>query len=743
LKCLAKDPAQRYPSARALADDLDRYLSGEPSRGRRRARWQRLRLRARRHRALVTLGAWSLVAILAVSAFGVRMWIVSRTRGERSAELAEQLGREANGIDRDLREAYLRPLHDTRDDRKSIRARMDAIAATKHDLGELGDAVVHAALGHGHLALHEWREADAELAKIAVERQTPEVHLARGRVLGELYHRALEEVRRSAEPRSAEDPTWLLERQKQLEQRYLKPALTELDQGRSASGGTELLEALIALYRRDFATAEQRALAVIARQPGSSDACKLAADAAYAAAVEAFDRGQVEQASAALERATTRYAEASEIARSDASLYESGAQAWVQYAEVDENRGRVPREAVERALDLVDRALRADPESSSAYTTNAYALLRWYSATALRESNEQPLFARIEEAAGRAVELDPRNAGAWEVLGTAHLRHGSYEAYHGGNGVPLLERALDDFGKALAIQPDDPRISVKLGAAHRWLADHLHEIGADPSRELAAALVSYRRATELDPLDANGWSAEAELHTVSAEFDAGLGRDPSAAADRARIAGERALALNPRYQQALSHLVRAQLAIADYLSAAAHDPSAALTSARDYLDRAEALFGGTFESWYFRLHAATAHASFELQRPGGDPTAAIASGRAAQAEAIRLLPSSDLAHLDAARLGLIEADWAVRKGRDAAALLARARADVEQAIAINGRDVDSHVVAAEVCLRIATTRPSRQIVKAGIAYADAALVLTPKHSKAQDLRVKLIALDSP
>jgi serine/threonine-protein kinase len=188
LQCLAKEPARRYSSARALADDLGRYLDGEPIAGRRPSLWQRVRLRARRHRTVVALGASSLVITLALAAFGVHAWLVSRSERERTAArtaLAERLGRDAKDIELSLRDAYLLPLHDIRAERDLTRQRMARIAATPHDLGPLADAAIHDALGRGHIALHEWREATDELARAATTGLAlPELHAARGRALG-------------------------------------------------------------------------------------------------------------------------------------------------------------------------------------------------------------------------------------------------------------------------------------------------------------------------------------------------------------------------------------------------------------------------------------------------------------------------------------------------------------------------------------------------------------------------------
>ncbi len=49
LTCLDKEPTRRYPSAAALADDLERWLRSEPIRARPEPRWQQLRRQFRRH----------------------------------------------------------------------------------------------------------------------------------------------------------------------------------------------------------------------------------------------------------------------------------------------------------------------------------------------------------------------------------------------------------------------------------------------------------------------------------------------------------------------------------------------------------------------------------------------------------------------------------------------------------------------------------------------------------------------
>jgi tetratricopeptide (TPR) repeat protein len=87
LKALARDPAQRYASADALATDLGRWLEGGDVAARLPTRWERLRRGLRRHPAEAALAAGLLLAL----AGGVvaTAWQAREAAAQRDAALAE------------------------------------------------------------------------------------------------------------------------------------------------------------------------------------------------------------------------------------------------------------------------------------------------------------------------------------------------------------------------------------------------------------------------------------------------------------------------------------------------------------------------------------------------------------------------------------------------------------------------------------------------------------------------------
>lgn len=89
LKCLQKEPARRYASARDLAADLSRFLHGEPVLARPVSALDRALKWARRRPALAAL--WGLVIFLAVSGVGgiSGQWWRAEISAKRSRELAK------------------------------------------------------------------------------------------------------------------------------------------------------------------------------------------------------------------------------------------------------------------------------------------------------------------------------------------------------------------------------------------------------------------------------------------------------------------------------------------------------------------------------------------------------------------------------------------------------------------------------------------------------------------------------
>jgi hypothetical protein len=103
LKCLEKEPARRYPSAAALADDLDRFLAGRPTAARpvswagHAARW------CRRNRSLAGLAAALVMAVVAGGALVTWKWRVAEDERKRAEESATNELQAKRAIEEKLR----------------------------------------------------------------------------------------------------------------------------------------------------------------------------------------------------------------------------------------------------------------------------------------------------------------------------------------------------------------------------------------------------------------------------------------------------------------------------------------------------------------------------------------------------------------------------------------------------------------------------------------------------------------
>jgi hypothetical protein len=92
LRCLAKDPGRRYPGAQAVADDLGRFLDGEPILARRTGPFERAVHWVRRNRLAATTSGLTLVTVFGVLpvAWAASAEAQRRLARDRAAEARRQ-----------------------------------------------------------------------------------------------------------------------------------------------------------------------------------------------------------------------------------------------------------------------------------------------------------------------------------------------------------------------------------------------------------------------------------------------------------------------------------------------------------------------------------------------------------------------------------------------------------------------------------------------------------------------------
>jgi len=726
LKCLEKDPARRYDSARHLADDLRRFLDGDPVEARRAGRAYRLSRTARKHRAILAVAAAGLVLTATAGAASVR----ARWRAADEAAIAQAFGQEIERIEGTLRQAYLLPLHDVAPERRRVRERMRRIESEMALRGPLSFGPGHYALGRGYLALGDAAQARAHLEAAAKAGYAgAEVRSALGRALGAQYSAAVEEAARIPGDEGR--------RRRETAQKELRePALAYL---KGVSDSTAALTpALIAYYEQQYDEAGRQVRSAIAADPGLFEAHLLGGQVASNQGRDRMLVGDYEGAVAALERAGEAYARAAEIARSAPEVRVAECERAGLLLEVKFERGVISDALFESVIPPCEAASRVDPERPEPNAYRSRALWRWAEYLSnhghdARRHNEQAL-----AAARDAARLGSRDADTLSALGLALWGASENTGPIGEDPRPLLREAASAFDRAVALRPNwvnaygnltgiynaladyevshglDPgpslelgersgkravevaqerywQVYTNLGLTHWVRACWLFARGEDPEPAVREARAVFGRAVELNPKGAFAHRGLAGAESVGAEYDLARGSDPRERLARIRRSARLALEANPDYANGYASLGLADAVEADYLDRQGSDPAGALRSGRVHFHKALAINATNVDGLVGLRRLELAAARADLERGRSPERALEAAGKAAR----RLIASEPL-HPDAAR-GEAEvhrwrAEWLLRRGLVPADDLAHGLLDIERALEINRLSPEAAVV---------------------------------------------------
>ncbi len=669
LKCLERERSRRYDSAKALADDLERFLAGEPVQARRAGLIYRTHRRFMRHKALAVTGTVAFVLVL--MALGVTLK-TRRDAGLRE-RLAQQFTRSMGRIESMARYSALAPLHDIRPDLQAVRAHMGQLQEEMNRAGAIANGPGHYALGRGYWTLDDGEKAreHLQMAWDAGFRE-PRAAYALGLALGHQYQEGLLEAERIpfADEREA--------RKRDLEVRFRQPALALLRQARGADAPSPAyLEALVASYEGRLDEAVDRLRAVEDHLPWFYEAPLLRGSLLQARAWRAWNQGNREGAQADFEAGRQALAAAAAIGRSAPAAHAAMADLELNALIMEKyGQGRV-EQAFLRGRDAARTALAAQADHVPSLIVES-ALLG--ELADFRTNRGDPAGDLVQEAvtvARKAMGAGPARADARIALGIAYYQWGSARQEKNLDPTEQLAQGQEAF-EALSPEKRDYRVENHLGLIHQTWSDFLIQNGQDPSLHLSGAIAAYERATQMEPHLLPAWINLGTCLQQRASLPRAA--DPEADLGAALKVLDTAQALNPKHF--VPYFVRGKvlLGLALRRRDRGEDPEPELRRSVEASRQ-----GLAINASVPHMHNGMGLAQLELARwtweSGGDPGPQLNEARGAYLRAMRAAPNQVHGFVNLGDLLIQQARWGA--GPRAEQALLEAERTLQKALSVS------------------------------------------------------------
>lgn len=723
LKCLEKEPQHRYDSARALHEDLTRFRDGEPVLANAQSPLYRLLKRARKHKLLVGVLVGALAFLITLLVIGVRasLWATEE------AHLAQQIGQDVKEMELFLRYAYGLPLHEPVAEKALTRARMQRIESTLPRLRIGGQALGHYALGRGHLVLHEYAPAEAQLQKAwELGMRAPELHYALGLALGERYRSALLDAQRQTAPSA-------LDRRKQeLRAQFLLPALTHL---RESSGvrleAPAYVEGLIAFYNEQPALALQKAEEALRQAPWLPEPKKLMADVHYAKGFALRHEGKYAESRKELKTAVALYQEAEAISRSDADIYVAEAEALAQIVTVDVDDGTNASDDFNNVKNATAKILQSAHDQVKSLHLESIAAVKYGETQFAAGKAAASFFDYSISLMTKAIESEPGNCEFYETIGSAYLLKYYSELEAGIDDEFSFASANKNLSKSISCNPNFARAYNDLAILHQQRGRIKSLIGEDSSSDFVKSTAMLHRVLELIPREIHGYVnyVQTQKYRISAGVVNQVSIE-SVLADVGKIVklSEANGVDNSMFRGNLAALNLAMLGIRELYSI---DYYRCYEEILKQSSLALKLNPSNYETYQVLAEAHLLMAEAEVARDSVVAAGAqIDEGLVAAQKAISLKADDARSHKLLGQLLALQAAQLGKKARLPAFEAARTAA--ERAVALNPRDPAHAQALAEVWLRTAQWQRLRHkslddSIAAGLLATTAALRINPRH----------------